>query len=66
MYEKCKFTQHLNPFISGFTYNEQCRNNFTQMMDQCAEQHLGTHVVFHKENDLVVDGKRSGLRRACR
>ncbi len=55
------------PFCAVFKYGNECPRNLTLEMDQCTSQHLGkTLMLFHRANDLVVDGNTRNLKRACR
>ena len=50
-----------------FKYDERCPADLAERLDECRESYLeDSQLTFHDDNDLIADGRRKDIRRACK
>lgn len=50
-----------------FKYDERCPADLAERLDECRGSYLeDSQLTFHDDNDLIADGRRRDIRRACK
>ena len=50
-----------------FTYDERCPADLTKRLEECKEGYLDdSMLLFDEENDLIAQGRKKDIRRACK
>ncbi len=52
---------------SVFKYDERCPADLAEKLDECRANYLvDSQLSFHSDNDLIAEGRRRDIRRACK